>query len=117
MSNHDDVLKLEDMEGLGLEEFDPAQYLTSPETIAAYMTEILAEGNVALFQSAMEDVMRAQGVANVAEKAGITREGAYKAFRRGSKPRFETVAAMLDALGLSIAIVPKPHDNSYAPAA
>ena len=46
-------------------------------------------------------------VGKVAAKADITREGAYKALREGSKPRFETILKMLDALGMQFAIVPK----------
>lgn len=124
MSSHGQHFELDDLEGLELEEFDPAQHLTSSEAIAAYMTDILGSGDIALFQSAVNDVVRAQGMAKVADAAGLTREGAYKALRAGSKPRFETIAAMLDALGLALAVVPKGasgplpgSDNSHVLAA
>jgi DNA-binding phage protein len=51
--------ELADLDGLELEEFDPAQRLTSREAIIAYMTDILRSGDVALFQSAVNDVLRA----------------------------------------------------------
>lgn len=98
---------LDDLDALGLTRFDPAQHLTSLDAVAAYMSEIVAAGNAELFQAAMNDVVRAHGMGKVAAKADITREGAYKALREGSKPRFETILKMLDALGMQFAIVPK----------
>jgi probable addiction module antidote protein len=119
MSNGDEEFNVDDLESLGLTEFDPTQHLTSVEAIAAYMSEIIATGHTELFQSAMKDVIKAYGMGKVAEKANITREGAYKALREGSKPRLETIVALLDAIGLQFAIIPKAahDDNSYALAA
>jgi len=98
---------LDDLEALGLSPFDPTQHLSSKEAVAVYMSEIVATGNAELFQSAMNDVVRAYGMGKVAAQADITREGAYKALRAGSKPRFETILSLLDALGMQFAIVPK----------
>ncbi|UTY60665.1 putative addiction module antidote protein [Massilia sp. erpn] len=102
------------MAELGLSEFDPIDYLNSKETIAAYMSEILASGDAELFQSAMNDVVRAYGMGKIAKEAKLSREGAYKALREGSKPRFATVVAMLDAIGMRLAILPK-ESSSNAP--
>ncbi|WP_426075612.1 addiction module antidote protein [Janthinobacterium sp. PSPC3-1] len=110
--NDRDTFDLDDLGALGLTRFDPAQHLTSPEAVAAYMSEIVATGNAELFQSAMNDVVRAHGMGKVAAKADITREGAYKALREGSKPRFETILKMLDALGMQFAIVPKAAQDA-----
>ena len=104
---HSDTFDLDDLEALGLSKFDPTQHLTSKAAVAAYMSEIVATGNAELFQAAMNDVVRAYGMGKVAARADITREGAYKALREGSKPRFETILKMLDALGMQLAIVPK----------
>lgn len=117
MSVHEQGFELNDLDGLDgldLEEFDPSQHLTSSDAISAYMTDILASGDVALFQSAVNDVVRAEGMAKVAEAAGLTREGAYKALRAGSKPRFVTIVAMLDALGLALAVVPKESKEALS---
>ena len=54
-----DTFDLDDLEALGLSKFDPTQHLTSKEAVAAYMSEIVATGNADLFQSAMNDVVRA----------------------------------------------------------
>ncbi len=109
--NIDTEFDMDDLEALGLTEFDPADYLTSPKAIANYMSEIAATGNAELLQSAMNDVVRAHGISKVAKEAQITREGAYKALRKGSKPRLETIMALLDAMGMQFAIVPKVDGN------
>ncbi|CDG84390.1 addiction module antidote protein [Janthinobacterium agaricidamnosum] len=109
--NIDTAFALADLKALGLTEFDPADYLTSPKAIAHYMSEIAATGNADLLQSAMNDVVRAHGMSKVAKEAQITREGAYKALRKGSKPRLETVMALLNAMGMQFAIVPKAHGS------
>jgi len=109
-----DSFDLDDLEALGLTPFDPTQHLSSKEAVAAYMSEIVATGNAELFQSAMNDVVRAYGMGKVAAQADITREGAYKALRAGSKPRFETILSLLDALGMQFAIVPKPQRETGA---
>lgn len=102
-----DEFDADDFEALGLTRFDPAQHLTSQAAIAAFMSEIAATGNADLFRSAMNDVVRAHGMGKVAQQADITREGAYKALRAGSKPRFETIINLLDALGMQFTVVPK----------
>lgn len=69
----------------------------------AYLSEIIATGNTELFQSAMNDMVRAYGMGRVAARADITREG--------SKLRFETMLKMLDALGMQLAIVTKASQD------
>jgi len=116
MNQHDESFDLDDLDALGLAPFDPTLHLTSKEAVAAYMSEVVATGDAELFQAAMGDVVRAYGMGKVAARADITREGAYKALREGSKPRFETILKMLDALGMQLAIVPKKSPDDCCPA-
>lgn len=67
-------------------------------------------------EDGLHDVVRAYGMGKVAARADITREGAYKALREGSKPRFETMLKMLDALGMQLAIVPQTTPDGAAEA-
>lgn len=60
MSGPGQNFELDDLDSLELEKFDPAQHLTSCEAISAYMTDILASGDIVLFQSAVNDVLRAR---------------------------------------------------------
>ncbi|HPG39433.1 MAG TPA: putative addiction module antidote protein [bacterium] len=81
---------------------DVADYLTDENTIAEYLSSVLAEGNTALLISAIGDVAKARGMSHIAELAGLGRESLYKALSPDSKPRFETIVKVLNALGITI---------------
>jgi probable addiction module antidote protein len=89
-----------------LPEFDAAEYLDSDETIAAYLTDILAAHDASLLASALGDIARARGMSEIAASAGIAREALYKALREGAQPRFETIDRVLAALGVKLVAVP-----------
>nr|WP_317623608.1 addiction module antidote protein [Pelodictyon phaeoclathratiforme] len=57
------------------------------------------------FIAALGDVAKACGMAQIAKEAALGRESLYKALRQGAHPRFETINAVLRALGLKIAVV------------
>lgn len=116
--NHDaSHYLLDSLDGIeGLSDFDVADYLTSPEAVAAYINDVISSGNATLMKQALSNVLRAKGVANVAEQAGLTREGVYKALRPSSKPQWDTIRSLLAALGLEVLVVPvgtngHQHDN------
>ncbi|WP_426173353.1 addiction module antidote protein [Massilia sp. TWR1-2-2] len=92
-----------------LPEFDAALYLDSPESIAAYLTDILAAGDASLLASALGDITRARGMTEVAKSAGITREALYKALRPESAPRFDTINRVCTALGVRLVAEPLPN--------
>lgn len=104
MSDHN--ITKADLDGLGLEVFDPAQYIGSDEAAAAYINEALAANDAALLASAIGDVARARGMTEIAKSAGITREALYKALRLNSQPRMETIARVLGALKLRLVVEP-----------
>ena len=89
-----------------LHEFDAAEYLNSDEEVAAYLTTVLEENDSALLAAAIGDIARARGMTQVAKDSGIAREALYKALRPGSKPRFETISRVCDALGVRLVVLP-----------
>ena len=86
--------------------FDPASYLDSEETIAEYLTAALEDENPDVLLSALADVAKARGMAQVARDAGLGRESLYKALAPGAHPRHETIAAVMRALGVHLTAVP-----------
>ena len=86
--------------------FDAARYLNDDESIAEYMTAILATNDLDLLLLALSDVARAKGMAQVAKDAGLGRESLYKALAPGAKPRFETVMKVARALGVKFTAQP-----------
>lgn len=89
-----------------LVEFDPAPYLDSEETIAAYLTDILEAGDPALLAAALGDIARARGMTEIAKASGITREALYKALRADAQPRFDTISKVCAALGVKLVAQP-----------
>lgn len=82
--------------------FDAARYLTDDATIGEYITAVLETGDADLLLSALGDVARARGMAQVAKDAGLGRESLYKALAPGAKPRFDTVLKVARALGVRL---------------
>ena len=60
--------------------FDVAEYLNSPEMIAAYINEALESEDASAIAVAIGTVARARGMSGVAEKAGLSRENLYRAW-------------------------------------
>ncbi|MEQ8227371.1 MAG: putative addiction module antidote protein [Rhodospirillales bacterium] len=82
--------------------FDAAEFLDSDEAIAAYLDAAMSEDNADVFLRALSNVVRAKGVAAIAERAGVGRESLYKTLAPGSTPRYDTIHRLLDALGVRL---------------
>jgi probable addiction module antidote protein len=85
--------------------FDPADYLDNDEVIAEYLSAAVEDPNPDVFLAALGDVAKARGMAKIAKDAGLGRESLYKALGTGAHPRYETVDAVLRALGVRFAVV------------
>src|SRR6202035_1953319 len=86
--------------------FDAAAYLDNDEVIAEYLTAAAEDPNPEVFLAALGDVAKARGMAQVAKDAGLGRESLYKALSAGAHTRYETVNAVLRALGVKFTVVP-----------
>ena len=84
--------------------FDIAAHLDSDEIIAGYLEATAEDPNPDVFLSALGDVAKARGMADIAKRTGLGRESLYKSLAAGAKPRHETIRAILNALGLEIRI-------------
>lgn len=91
-----------------LKPFDASEFLDSEESIAAYLSAVLDEGDSDLFLAALGDVAKARGMTEIAVASGLGRESLYKALRPGSKLRFETVQKVMAVLGVRLAVQPSP---------
>lgn len=86
--------------------FDVAKFLDNDEAIAEYINAAIEDGDSDAFMLALGNVIRARGIAQVAESAGLGRESLYKALAPGAKPRYETVVKLARALGLDLTVTP-----------
>ena len=81
--------------------YDVAEYLRTPEEMAAYLEACLEEanGDAAFVAKALGNIARAKGMSQVARDAGVSRESLYKALSGERTPGFDTILKVIDALG------------------
>jgi probable addiction module antidote protein len=84
--------------------YDSAAFLDTQALRIAYIEEAMATRDPAFIASALGTVARAQGMARVARKSGLTRESLYKALSKKGNPEFATVLRVVDALGLHLSV-------------
>lgn len=82
--------------------WDPAERLTSPDAIAAYLEAVFEDGDPALIAAALGDIARAKGMTEIAKAAGVTRDTLYKSLTKDGDPRLSTFLGVTKALGLKI---------------
>ncbi len=87
-----------------LSKFDVVDYLKTDKDMAQYLNAILEDGDPALFIAAIGDIARAKGMMDLSKRSGVTREALYRALKMGAQPRFETVAKVINALGMRLAV-------------
>ena len=85
--------------------FDVADYLDNDQVIVEYLTVAAEDPNPDVFIAAIGDVAKARGISQIAKESGLGRESLYKALRIGAHPRFETIKAVLHALGVKLTVV------------
>jgi probable addiction module antidote protein len=95
-------------------EFDASAYLDNDDIIAEYLTAAAEDSNPDVFLAALGHVAKAKGMAQIAKETGLGRESLYKALAGGAHPRFETVNAVLRALGVKLTIVAEPRSADKA---
>ena len=84
------------------------EYLRNrPDEIDEFITIIFDEyaqdGDIATLLSCLRVVSRVKGVSFIAENSGMSRKGVQKALSEDGNPRFESVNAILHAMGYSLA--------------
>lgn len=80
------------------------EYLRShPDEIDDYITELFEEyaqdGDTAALLSSLRVICRVKGVSSIAETSGLSRKGVQKALSEEGNPKFESVNAILRAMG------------------
>jgi probable addiction module antidote protein len=84
--------------------YDVAEFLETPEEMAAYLEACIQEsdGDAAFIAKALGDIARAKGMTQIARETGLSRESLYKALSGDRSPSFETVLKVISALGLQL---------------
>lgn len=82
--------------------YDSAEYLETPEDMAAYLEAALEDGEPRVVVHALGAIARARGMSQVAREAGLGRESLYKALSPEGNPEFATVLKVVRALGIRL---------------
>ncbi len=81
--------------------------LKDPAEAAAYLEAVIEEGDQAALMLALRQVALARGgIAQIARKAKLTREATYRMLSRSGNPELRSLASVLEATGLRIAVKP-----------
>ena len=95
-----------------LSKWDIVDYLDSEEAIAAYFEAVAEDNDPEYMVKAINNIARARGVNELAQKMGVTREGLYKSLNGTTKPRFETICKALNALGFQFFSIIETSEQS-----
>ena len=91
-------------------DFDVAEYLDSPEMIAAYIEAAMEENDTAFIARAIGDVARAMGMTKIAQESGINREALYRTFSAKGNPTLETMTKVFAAMGLKLSVTAREKE-------
>ena len=86
--------------------WDVTEHLETKEDVRLYLEACFEEdpGDGSLIRAALNDVARAQNMAQLSRDAGMSREGLYKALSEDGNPSFTTVLRVVRALGMQLRV-------------
>lgn len=82
--------------------------LRDPKEARAYLNACLLDEDPRVFLSALKNVLQAQDsdMTDLAKKAKLNRENLYRMLSRKGNPKLTSLIAVLNAVGLQLAIQP-----------
>lgn len=97
----------------GYQTFDSVleEYLRShPDEVGSYLNGAFEDfgehGNVAALMVSLRVIAKVKGVSALAGQTGLSRQGVQKALSAKGNPRFDSIHAIIKALGYQLALKP-----------
>ena len=84
--------------------FRASEFL-APADLVVYLDEILADGDASLLPVALRTIAEVLGMAELAKRSNLNRESLYRTLAPGGNPQLDTLAAILEAFDLRLAIM------------
>ena len=81
--------------------------LTDPDEAAAYLNAALEDSAQGVFLLALRDVANARGLTRLAREASLNRENLYRILSGEGNPQLSSLKALLDSMGLKLAVESK----------
>tara|TARA_R110001606_G_scaffold390602_1_gene557712 strand:+ start:72 stop:356 length:285 start_codon:yes stop_codon:yes gene_type:complete len=79
-------------------DFNPFDYIETQEEVQAFLQECLADDDPNSFIEALGLLVKKHGVTDIALASGLNRESLYKTISGKTKPRFDTIFKIMQAL-------------------
>ena len=86
--------------------FNAADYLQADD-IPGYLAEVFHDGDTRALPLALRTAADVLGMAELAHRTGLSRETLYRTLSESGNPRLDTLAAILEAFGLRLAVQPR----------
>lgn len=87
-----------------LKVYDPAEDLESVEAVAALMADAFESGDVDYAAHAIWIAARAEGMSQIADDTGPSREQCYRSFGDNGSPKLRSMLAVLKALRIELTV-------------
>ena len=84
------------------------EQLQDPEFAAEYLTAAAEDSEPTVYLTALRHLVEARGVARIAKTSGVPRESVYRALSERGNPRWDTLAAILKAVGMRLVVASRP---------
>lgn len=81
--------------------------LADPAEAAAYLNAALEDGSQEVFLMALRDVAEARGLTSLARATALNRENMYRILSEKGNPQLSSLNALLNSLGLKLAVETK----------
>jgi probable addiction module antidote protein len=88
--------------------------LKDPIEAAEYLNAAIQDGNQENFLMALRDVAEARGIMRLAKQTALNRENMYRMLSDEGNPKLSSLNAILDILGLKLAIEIKEFHSSQS---
>lgn len=95
---------------MAVREHSTADYLGTPEAVAAYIEEFLSD-DPELLIFALREIAESVGFAKLAEQAGVTRQHLYTMLSENGNPTLRSLTKIVTAIGCRISIVPVAQEQ------
>jgi probable addiction module antidote protein len=84
--------------------FDIIDFIQAPEDAVEYLKVVMEGGNSDEIRAALNNIVRARGVQNIAKETGLTRAAVFKALGEKGNPTLSTLLALTKALGVRLSV-------------
>lgn len=78
--------------------------LRNPEFAANYLASSIEEDDDNFLSEALANLVQANGVSQIAEETGLSRQALYKMLSTNGNPSFKNISKVLEALGLELTV-------------